>query len=438
MRSRRLLRVGRLRIVFGLLWGSMLGHGSAQTVTLDDGLVAHWRLDEASGSRTAIDSSGHGHSAAINPGIATDPVFSTIDKAPIPENGAAMLFRGFDYANAGDVPEFRFGPTDPMSLSVWVKQTESQGVYHILAKRAGCGNGAFDYQIAGDPYLQVTGAVNGNVQRVDSGRLLPLNIWTHIAVTYDGAGTLLIYQDGLEVARNSAFVLPQPSSAFFSVGSSGTCSYRFSGMIDDVRIYSRRLSDTEVFELRGGAPFAVADPALGEYGGTVTLKAALVSDSRSGKLVTFSVNGLAAGSAITDSQGIATLSNVSIAGIEPGDYPAAIVTAFAGDIQNPPLTATAGLTVLRLTPIVTWNPPATVLGPHTLTTADLNASANVPGAFSYSPGLGEPKGGHYVHLETGVIVQTSSQQGRIVPSRSTLRQRHGHSMMKTMRRSPRP
>jgi len=372
---------------------------ASQTLSLTSDAVAHWRLDEASGSRTAVDSSGHGHNGIINAGLA-DPVFTT-DMAPFAGNGGAMMFRAFDVVNAGDVPDFRFGPTDPMSLTVWVKQTQSQGVYHILGKRAGCSDATFDYQIAGDPYLQVTAT---SARRVDTGQRLPLNTWTHIAVTYDGVSTLRIYRNGVEAARSESFVLPTPSSAFFSIGSSGDCSFgqRFQGLIDDVRIYNRTLSPSDVAAVMGGAG---SGPVTGSYGGSVTLAAVLAADNPAGKTVTYSLNGVPVGSAVTDGHGLAFLS-ASLAGIEVGTYPDGVVASFEGDASTPPLAVTATLIVTRAVPTVTVDSPPIVSAPYTLVAADIHASADVPGMFAFSPAAGsvftstQPVVAHFMPADT--------------------------------------
>ncbi len=51
-------------------------------------------------------------------------------------------------------------------------------------------------------------------------------------------------------------------------------------------------------------------------------------------------------------------------------------------------TATVQLTVNQVAPVVTWAPLAAVTQGTALSSAQLDATANVPGAFSYSPGAG--------------------------------------------------
>jgi hypothetical protein len=88
---------------------------------------------------------------------------------------------------------------------------------------------------------------------------------------------------------------------------------------------------------------------VGTYGGTATLTATLTLTSNnspvSGKLVTFTLNGNSAGSASTDASGVATVSNVSLAGINAGTYAGAVGARFAGDSTYAESSGTGSLTV---------------------------------------------------------------------------------------------
>ncbi|MEP7137168.1 MAG: MBG domain-containing protein, partial [Chloroflexota bacterium] len=81
----------------------------------------------------------------------------------------------------------------------------------------------------------------------------------------------------------------------------------------------------------------VVSAATGNYGGTVDLTAALTTTVGgtpiSGKTVNFFLNGNAAtpiGSAVTDINGVATLNNVDLSGINAGTYPGAFNTSGVG------------------------------------------------------------------------------------------------------------
>jgi hypothetical protein len=73
--------------------------------------------------------------------------------------------------------------------------------------------------------------------------------------------------------------------------------------------------------------------ASGTYGGTTNLSATLSSSSTgvSGKSVAFTLAGETVGSATTNGSGVATLTDVSLLGINAGPHPGAVVANFAGD-----------------------------------------------------------------------------------------------------------
>jgi hypothetical protein len=68
------------------------------------------------------------------------------------------------------------------------------------------------------------------------------------------------------------------------------------------------------------------------------------------------------GSAITNSSGVATKTNVSLFGINPGFYPSGVGASFAGDSSYSPSSGTASLTVVYGTCIAP-NPPGAVILP---------------------------------------------------------------------------
>src|SRR5581483_372332 len=94
-------------------------------------------------------------------------------------------------------------------------------------------------------------------------------------------------------------------------------------------------------------------PATGTQGGTTDLAATLTSGATgatgatgvSGATVDFSLNGNGVGSAVTASDGSATLSNVGLTGITAGVYPGGVAASFAGDTGHDGTTGANTLTV---------------------------------------------------------------------------------------------
>ncbi|WP_347157062.1 MBG domain-containing protein, partial [Pontibacter chitinilyticus] len=106
--------------------------------------------------------------------------------------------------------------------------------------------------------------------------------------------------------------------------------------------------------------------ASGTYGGTTTLTATLTSGTTnlSGKTVNFSVNGTSVGSAVTDVNGVATKTNISIAGINASTtaYVGAVTAFFSADASY---SASSGSGDLTITP-----------ASATITVADLEKTYN--------------------------------------------------------------
>src|SRR5262249_61494320 len=55
----------------------------------------------------------------------------------------------------------------------------------------------------------------------------------------------------------------------------------------------------------------------------------------------------------------------------------------SGNYNN--ASTNVSLTVLKGTPVITWSSPSSITYPTALSSAQLNATADVPGAFTYTP-----------------------------------------------------
>jgi 6-phosphogluconolactonase (cycloisomerase 2 family)/Zn-dependent membrane protease YugP len=88
-------------------------------------------------------------------------------------------------------------------------------------------------------------------------------------------------------------------------------------------------------------------PAVGTYGGSTTLSATLkdaANNPIAGKTISFSLNGTAVGSAVTDASGLATIP-ASLVGIGAGTYTGGVTASFAGDPNTKASSGSANLTV---------------------------------------------------------------------------------------------
>ena len=74
---------------------------------------------------------------------------------------------------------------------------------------------------------------------------MPLNTWTHLAVTYD-ASVLRLYVNG--AASGTAVVagtIPA-STGVLRIGGNSVWAEWFAGQIDEVRVYNRALTQSEI------------------------------------------------------------------------------------------------------------------------------------------------------------------------------------------------
>jgi hypothetical protein len=131
-----------------------------------------------------------------------------------------------------------------------------------------------------------------------------------------------------------------------------------------------------------------ADPATGTFGGTTTLSATLTSGGSgvSGKSVAFTLNGNSVGGTTTNGSGVATLSGVSLAGINAGSYPTGVGASFAGDGSYDPSSGTAALTVSKAdqTINVTAHAPASAVYNTGFSVAATGGGSGNPVTFSSS------------------------------------------------------
>ena len=120
------------------------------------------------------------------------------------------------------------------------------------------------------------------------------------------------------------------------------------------------------------------DNATGTYGGTVSLTATLTHNSNgvSGETISFTLNGTSEGTATTNSSGVATLNNVSLAGIGVGTHYGYIGASFAGDSNYSSSSDTANLTVTKASTSLSVASATGTYGGTVSLTATLTSNSN--------------------------------------------------------------
>jgi hypothetical protein len=205
-------------------------------VTVDNAAlapVAAWAFDENSGS-LASDATGHGHDGAVS-----GAAWTTEGRF-----GAALLFDGSD--DVVVVPDDdALDLSGAMTLSAWVYPTQAPSSWAaILQKEV---DAYMLHASSSDDRGAAGGATLGGVccTMIFTGSTPPIDTWSHLAVTYDGA-QLVYYVDGVVAAITSASGTIEPSTTPLRIGNNTYTGEGFAGRIDEVRVYDWALGENDI------------------------------------------------------------------------------------------------------------------------------------------------------------------------------------------------
>ena len=192
--------------------------------------IGWWKLD-----RSTQDLSGY-----FNDGVAFGQPKTTND----PNWAKCISFDGEnDYIQIPN--ESVFDLATDMTIAAWVRlETEEEGTYTIVSK----GESFWFFM---DTYAKATVFFcDGLGQPVQSSLNIFDGKWHHVAAVYDGSERA-IYVDGIKDASSSSTASIVLNDNNLLIGNNELCSdnNKFNGEIREVRIYSGRLSDSEIFSL---------------------------------------------------------------------------------------------------------------------------------------------------------------------------------------------
>lgn len=197
------------------------------------GLQMHLKLDETNGP-IAIDATANGNNA------------STGGRAVFVAgkfNNAIALNGSSQYLTVNN--STTLNPTSGITLSAWINGADFGGNKVIIKKRHWAP--AYDFSMYGG---QLTFSLNG-VGSV-STPVPTTNAWHLVTGTYDGSA-MKIYVDGAVInsATKSGSITTVGEPVV--IGSSGGFENYFNGKLDDIRLYGRGLSASDVAALYGGS-----------------------------------------------------------------------------------------------------------------------------------------------------------------------------------------
>jgi hypothetical protein len=226
---------------------------------ISSGRVGWWKFDETSGS-AASDSSGNGNHGTLGGNPQWQPAGGRV--------GGALNFDG----NGDFVIVPRTASLEPlgsMSVALWVNLPTASGGFADIVRKADANQGGYLvrwHHFDDTLWWRLDRYSNPQIFVPDTQTTAPhLNAWHHIAGTYDAAtGTSSLYVDGVLKNSMTGFTgnLEHTDDLFF-MWSDHPGQVAIPGLLDDVRIYSRALTATEVQSLAA----AISDEGVVDLNG---------------------------------------------------------------------------------------------------------------------------------------------------------------------------
>lgn len=223
---------------------SKRSEGAAGSPTFPAGAVAYWKMDEASGARA--DSTGNGHSLA--------------DAGFEPESRSGVINLGgdfggpseFEWLEVADHADVSIAANEDFTFSFWINSDSIASFVYVLAKDS--------VNQEWNVYVDTAGKINfnwWNAAGVVQGPITTTGAIStgqnkHIVITYDQSN-IKIYIDGSLDTTSPNTEDPRDSTSDFEVGrSEGAGGGYFDGLIDEIGIWKRALSLSEVGDLYNG------------------------------------------------------------------------------------------------------------------------------------------------------------------------------------------
>lgn len=202
------------------MFGARIIEFAEWTADLNVGLISYYKLDETSGA--VVDSVGTFN--GVNYGATTNVA------------GIIATAYNFSSTNIVNVSNFVFGSSG--SVFGWLKMTSTENQEIIL----GTGANHVDCQIfSNSVYCSMGGSF------INSGAL-SAGTWYNIVFTWDGT-TQRLYVNGLNVANLTEASTTTLTPATLNLGNTVDRNNAIRGVLDEVGVWSRALTPTEVVQL---------------------------------------------------------------------------------------------------------------------------------------------------------------------------------------------
>jgi len=227
-----------------------------------DGLLAQYTFDNKSLQNRANEVESGDMKRGLSPVPGEKPVF--VDH----ENGKALLLNGDEWFDLGKTGAFR--KSDPFSIGIRVfipKDFKEGVIFHkCVAERLYNYRGYHLYIKDNKLELSMAHTAPSNAITKISNQPLPRDEWIHLTMTYDGSGRargLKLYQNGNELAMETTMdqltkdiLIDAKEQPGLQIGAWDRGFGLKEGMVDDILVYKRTLTDFEVKVLAGRAAWS--------------------------------------------------------------------------------------------------------------------------------------------------------------------------------------
>jgi fibronectin type 3 domain-containing protein len=230
------------------------------------GLVAAYSFDAGSGT-TAVDSSGNG-----NTGTLSNATWATSGKY-----GSALSFNGTNaWVTVNSSSSLAL--TTGMTVEAWVNPTTLGSAYRTVVFREQPGNEVYSlYANQSNPQAPLGEVYVSGYKDASASTGLAAGTWAHLAETYDGSSVRL-YVNGTLISTTAAPGSLASSSLPLRIGGNNIWGEYFSGLIDEVRVYNRALSASEI-QLDMNTSISPSDAQAPTAPGSLTANGSLTSAS---------------------------------------------------------------------------------------------------------------------------------------------------------------
>jgi hypothetical protein len=197
----------------------------------ETGLVAFYRFDEGSGTTTTDCVTGAG--ATLMGGTTWVPG----------HRASALQFDGT--TGFVDIGKNHLGFNNaPFTVSVWVNMSTVAPAFIVGKELAGANTG-WRLGLVGNTITLRVGTGLTSVTAASGSEAGLAGTWAHIAATYDTAAILYVNGTSVATVTQVGAILDDPLASAH-MGDSSDSQFFYHGAVDDLRVYSRALSGSEV------------------------------------------------------------------------------------------------------------------------------------------------------------------------------------------------